>query len=450
MISRTCGSALRTAGIVHLALVVSGLILLSERASAQPGTPSPEWGAGVERPDWDQLAPSQVATIRTRPAAGFLALIPASLLFVLYIYRPRPYLLAWIGAWLMTALMTNLAAVASDLVRSASGLDPPNLAAQLLVVVSQSAGIVGPALIWLGVRWVRAPLATPAWLPATLLALMSALAMLTAFNGIRAVLIVGTAVIACMFTCAAVESLLEARRTRRLAAAVLGIGLTAVAATDVSASALVALGQAGVELPNRLIIVNTLWGLVVVIGMFLVVFDDMMQELRQTNVELAFAQSELEALAATDPLTGCFNRRFFDEVVARELRQHRRFGIPLSVLFVDVDRFKTVNDQCGHDTGDRVLCAVADVLKGCVREADYVFRWGGDEFVVLLSCEEPQAGVKAGDVRDAFAALPLLTELPPGIALSVGWIGVPSDATDVLPFIQAADQRMYAQKRQTA
>ena len=85
---------------------------------------------------------------------------------------------------------------------------------------------------------------------------------------------------------------------------------------------------------------------------------------------------DLYTLAVTDSLTGCYNRRFFDEVVDRELATHRRHGVPLSVLFVDVDHFKAVNDSVGHEAGDRVLQSVASFLKRHVRRSDYLFRWG--------------------------------------------------------------------------
>ena len=81
-------------------------------------------------------------------------------------------------------------------------------------------------------------------------------------------------------------------------------------------------------------------------------FEDMTSELRRTNRRLQTAQNKLRRMVITDPLTGCRNRRFFDEIIGRELQRHRRYGIPMSVLFVDVDRFKAVNDTFGHETGD--------------------------------------------------------------------------------------------------
>ena len=104
--------------------------------------------------------------------------------------------------------------------------------------------------------------------------------------------------------------------------------------------------------------------LVSALGMQLMTFEDMTFELRRTNRRLESAQGKLRRMVITDPLTGCRNRRFFDEIIGRELQRHRRHGIPLSLLFVDIDRFKAVNDQLGHEAGDDVLRQVAAFLLG--------------------------------------------------------------------------------------
>src|SRR5260221_9192386 len=105
-----------------------------------------------------------------------------------------------------------------------------------------------------------------------------------------------------------------------------------------------------------------------------------------------------------------------------------------------------INDTMGHETGDRVLREVATFLLRHIREADYVFRWGGDEFLVLMSCNEREALRRARDLQATFAASPQLDELPPGVALSIGCVEVPPDASDILPFVQTADDRMYEDK----
>src|SRR4029079_15579927 len=189
--------------------------------------------------------------------------------------------------------------------------------------------------------------------------------------------------------------------------------------------------------------------LVTALGMQLMAFEDMTSELRRTNRRLEAAQSDLRQLVITDTLTGCRNRRFFHEIIGRELQRHRRYEMPLSVLFIDIDRFKTINDTLGHETGDQVLRQVAAFLLRNIREADYVFRWGGDEFLVLISCAEEEALRRGRELQAQFAVAPHLADLPPGVALSVGAVEIPPDTEDVLSLIQTADERMYANKKRT-
>jgi diguanylate cyclase (GGDEF)-like protein len=183
------------------------------------------------------------------------------------------------------------------------------------------------------------------------------------------------------------------------------------------------------------------------LGMQLMTFEDMTLELRRTNRRLEAAQSKLRRMVITDPLTGCRNRRFFEEVIGRELQRHRRYGIPMSVLFVDVDRFKAVNDTLGHDVGDRVLREVAAFLLSNIREADYVFRWGGDEFLVLLSCGEEEARRRGIALQVDFARYSTAATLPQGVGLSIGSAEVTETSDDVLGLIKVADERMYENKR---
>ena len=149
-------------------------------------------------------------------------------------------------------------------------------------------------------------------------------------------------------------------------------------------------------------------------------------------------------------MTGCRNRRFFDEIIGRELQRHRRYGIPLSLLFVDIDRFKTINDTFGHDVGDEVLKHVASFLLANIREADYVFRWGGDEFLVLISCPEAEARKRGAALEIAFTGSPDVRAMPAEVRLSIGCAEVRDDAADVMSLVKVADGRMYENKRQAA
>ena len=182
------------------------------------------------------------------------------------------------------------------------------------------------------------------------------------------------------------------------------------------------------------------------VGIHLLVFEDMTYELQATNRRLESAQQDLLQAAITDPLTGCHNRRFLDQVADRELQRHARFELPLSLLFIDINRFKAINDTLGHEAGDHVLVYVARFLKRHIREADYVFRWGGDEFLVLITCTAEEAQRKVVQLKAAFDSAPEAVNLPPGIGLSVGWTEVPAGATDLAPLVREADERMYKDK----
>ena len=225
----------------------------------------------------------------------------------------------------------------------------------------------------------------------------------------------------------------------------LGLGITnitsAVALPRLLAENLVA---------SQLFIVNVMLVVLAVIGIHLLVFEDMTYELRMTNRRLEAAREDLVQLAITDPLTACYNRRFLDQVQAKELKRHARFNLPLSLLFVDVDSFKAINDALGHDTGDQVLQYVARFLKRHIREADYVFRWGGDEFLVLITCTEEEARQKATALKSAFLAAAEEGQLPSSIGLSVGCVEVPSGTADLRPLLSEADARMYKDKARSS
>lgn len=123
---------------------------------------------------------------------------------------------------------------------------------------------------------------------------------------------------------------------------------------------------------------------------------------------VASAQKRLNKLATTDPLTNLFNRRHVLEMASYEINRRARNHAPLSLLIADLDHFKTINDTYGHEGGDQVLKAVAEVLRRCVRNQDTVARWGGEEFLVILpDCDLNQAGEAGERIRCAVEALSL-------------------------------------------
>jgi diguanylate cyclase (GGDEF)-like protein len=200
------------------------------------------------------------------------------------------------------------------------------------------------------------------------------------------------------------------------------------------------------EVPIEALTINATLYFLEALGMHLLVAEDMTYELRVANRQLSAAQSELQALAVSDDLTGCYNRRFFHQIIGRELKRHQRYGLPLSLLFIDIDHFKAINDRLGHDTGDQVIQLVADLLLSRVRDVDYVFRWGGDEFVVLLSCNLEHARRKASEIKSECRRLTEQMGALGRITLSIGCGEAAADLEDPFALVQAADDEMYRDK----
>ncbi|MGQ0580159.1 MAG: putative bifunctional diguanylate cyclase/phosphodiesterase [Betaproteobacteria bacterium] len=153
-------------------------------------------------------------------------------------------------------------------------------------------------------------------------------------------------------------------------------------------------------------------------------------------------------LADHDELTGLPNRSLFKQSLAQAIQRAERSRHFLSVLFLDLDRFKNINDSLGHETGDEVLRAVAERLAGCVRQVDVVARFGGDEFAVLIEglTAEDQAGAVARKIIDALAKPLVLAGRQYRPGASIGISTYPSDGRDVLSLQKNADIAMYRAK----
>jgi two-component system, cell cycle response regulator len=173
-------------------------------------------------------------------------------------------------------------------------------------------------------------------------------------------------------------------------------------------------------------------------------------ELRARNTELEGMLTRTEHLAMTDALTGVFNRRRFTDVLMREWASARRYAHPVSLLLVDLDRFKAVNDTDGHAAGDEILKQLANIIAGSVREVDVCARYGGDEFIVLLPHTTGEAAmVVAERMRERLAkASASWVGAATQITLSVG-IASSTDAALRSPddLVEAADRALYEAKR---
>jgi len=153
---------------------------------------------------------------------------------------------------------------------------------------------------------------------------------------------------------------------------------------------------------------------------------------------------ENERLATRDSLTGLANRRLFDESLFREVARAQRLGAALSLLVLDVDHFKQVNDTYGHQVGDTVLREVADALVANTKNYDVAARYGGDEFVVLLpGCGRDDGMRVAERVRTGIARA--VGEAP--VTISAGVATMPDNASDAERLLSAADAALYDAKR---
>jgi diguanylate cyclase (GGDEF)-like protein len=151
--------------------------------------------------------------------------------------------------------------------------------------------------------------------------------------------------------------------------------------------------------------------------------------------------------ASTDALTGLPNQRAVQDTLKRMVAQATRTISPLAALLLDLDHFKQVNDLYGHDRGDEVLAAVGVALRNVVRDSDFVGRYGGEEFLVLLPATDQEGAVQLGQaIRGAIAAITLPNFDRP-ITASVGVALLPQDGGDAVTLFRSADRALYAAKR---
>ncbi|HLZ12920.1 MAG TPA: GGDEF domain-containing protein [Candidatus Acidoferrum sp.] len=155
----------------------------------------------------------------------------------------------------------------------------------------------------------------------------------------------------------------------------------------------------------------------------------------------------LERNAVTDPLTGLHNRRLFSETFEKELNRAKRYAQPLSLVTLDLHRFKEVNDHLGHLRGDDVLRAVASTLRKSLRTSDSAFRLGGDEFALLLpQTDAPQALALSKRIGIIFYDVLRSIEISVDVSLDHGISTFPADGDAMDLLVRIADQRLYRLK----
>lgn len=176
------------------------------------------------------------------------------------------------------------------------------------------------------------------------------------------------------------------------------------------------------------------------------------------------AKAELRRQATHDALTGAYNRHFGMEQLRVAISRFQRHGHPFSVVMLDVDHFKAVNDRYGHAAGDAVLCRIAAMLRNHLRQADFVCRWGGEEFLVILpDTERPGAAQAAGNWLKALAHSPVQLATGRGESIVVSFSAGVASFSEVLDgadpssacrdtdaaleaLLHLADQRLYQAK----
>src|SRR5579862_300848 len=156
---------------------------------------------------------------------------------------------------------------------------------------------------------------------------------------------------------------------------------------------------------------------------------------------------KLQINAATDPLTGLYNRRLFDEYCDKELNRAKRYGHQLAVVILDVHKLKEVNDRHGHLQGDQILQLAAATLRKTLRASDFAFRIGGDEFALLLpQTDSEQANTLCRRVRAQYEGDIHSLKLDPGVTLDFGIAVLPVDGEQKSELMGTADERLYQLK----
>ncbi len=160
---------------------------------------------------------------------------------------------------------------------------------------------------------------------------------------------------------------------------------------------------------------------------------------------------EAQSQVYRDSLTDLYNQKFLMEVVAKKIEEYRRYKTPFSILFLDVDHFKRVNDSLGHIVGSGVLKKMGDLLMEQIRTSDFAFRYGGDEFIILLSHTEGEDAVNVAErIRKEVENSPFAVNgLKVRITVSIGLAFFPTHADSAEDIIRIADEAMYYGKNKS-
>ncbi len=172
------------------------------------------------------------------------------------------------------------------------------------------------------------------------------------------------------------------------------------------------------------------------------------EKVAKRTIELDSKNQQLSEMARTDALTGLANRRAFEEVIPHEIGRSQRSGQPFVIGIIDLDKFKPVNDDYGHEVGDMVLQAVAKTLKNELRGGDYPFRWGGDEFCIVFPDTAGDVAIIIAERLKKMISSQVFSVAGKEISITASFgLAVWQKNTDINEIIRQADQAMYASKK---
>ena len=185
------------------------------------------------------------------------------------------------------------------------------------------------------------------------------------------------------------------------------------------------------------------------IGYLISKFQDMVTRLKEIQDEVERVHNQLAEQATTDALTGLYNRRYLYDLYPKLLSDANRQGKTITVILADLDLFKKINDNHGHDIGDKVLAHVSGVMRDCCRVSDFIFRIGGEEFLVLTTGGIAGGEILAEKIRTRIEQSPLMLDgLTLPITSSFGVAQRESDDGDagLSAVLARADKALYAAK----